>query len=431
MIPEEQRKHTYDINVVLDRILQQNPQIVTSRIELFSEVYYPIAILEIEMTETTFEDFDLVPLSVLKFISAGLVTASEIAGMMGLSASYVQKNIDLLMGYGYVDAHGLTDVGTQALKIEKKVAHSAVKQRFQADAITGDLLKIGEQPFESDLQGREKTFFAIPHMPHIEGISVEEINQQLMGTDLTKYKHYQGEILNANVDTIKGVECIGLEYIRAYLVKMQGIDSPFIISYKYDASKKGFNERFRWQPMRMPCEKAYTEYGFSRDIECYSDQSLKTINALYELVCKNIVEIDEKRLKKLLGHIQPFDYSTMDISMGRITSGVPEQISVYVNSNSFMKWNNFVLTFLEQYDNITGYLFTNSWLNGLFVRFESQSPDIRKAAKAYKKALRHFDRKQLTTYIRKNLFDKNSEDMAIDFSELVQVLEDYEKESDD
>ena len=219
---------------------------------------------------------------------------------MGLSASYVQKIIDLLMGYGYVDAHGLTDVGTQALKIEKKVAHSAVKQRFQADAITGDLLKIGEQPFESDLQGREKTFFAIPHMPHIEGISVEEINQQLMGTDLTKYEHYQGEILNANVDTIKGVECIGLEYIRAYLVKMQGIDSPFIISYKYDASKKGFNERFRWQPMRMPCEKAYTEYGFSRDIECYSDQSLKTINENLEELEKTLyTQEDLDRLENL------------------------------------------------------------------------------------------------------------------------------------
>ena len=137
-------------------------------------------------------------------------------------------------------------------------------------------------------------------MPHIEGISVEEINQQLMGTDLTKYEHYQGEILNANVDTIKGVECIGLEYIRAYLVKMQGIDSPFIISYKYDASKKGFNERFRWQPMRMPCEKAYTEYGFSRDIECYSDQSLKTINENLEELEKTLyTQEDLDRLENL------------------------------------------------------------------------------------------------------------------------------------
>ena len=133
----------------------------------------------------------------------------------------------------------------------------------------------------------------------------------------------------------------------------------------------------------------------------------------------------------MLGHIQPFDYSTMDISTGRITSGIPEQISVYVNSNSFLKWNNFVLTFLEQYDNIIGYLFTNSWLNGLFVRFETQSTEIRKASKAYKKALRHFDRKQLNTYIRKNLFDKGAEDMPINFLEIIRVLDNYEKEASD
>lgn len=425
---EDQKKHNYEINMVLDRILQQNPQIVPSRIELFSEVYYPIAILEIEMSETTFEDFDLLPLSVLKFIRAGLRTAKEIAELMGLSSNYVQKVMDLLMGYGYIDPNGLTDMGKESLRIEKKVAHSTVRQRFQADAITGDLLKIGEQPFEADLQGREKTFAVIPHMPHIEGISIESINDQLLKSDLTRYKHYQGDILNANVDSIKDVVCIGLEYIRAYLVKMQGIDSPFIISYRYDSSKKEFNERFRWQPMRMPCERAYAEYGFSKEIECYTPEALRTINSLYRLVCKNIVEINEKRLQKLLGHIQPFDYTTMDISLGRITDGVPEQISIYVNAGSFRKWNAFVLTFLEQYDPVSGYLYTNSWLNGLFIRFESQSPDIKKASKAYKKLLRHENRKQLNTYIRGMLFS-DPDDTAIDFKEFIEVLEKYELEN--
>lgn len=425
---EDQKRHNYEINMVLDRILQQNPQIVPSRIELFSEVYYPIAILEMEMSETTFEDFDLLPLSVLKFINAGLGTAKEIAELMGLSGNYVQKVMDLLMGYGYIDSNGLTDMGKEALRIEKKVAHSTVRQRFQADAITGDLLKIGEQPFEADLQGREKTFAVIPHMPHIEGISIEAINDQLLKSDLTRYKHYQGDILNANVDDIKDVVCIGLEYIRAYLVKMQGIDSPFIISYRYDSSKKEFNERFRWQPMRMPSKKAYAEYGFSKEIECYTPEALKTINSLYQLVCKNIVEINEKRLQKLLGHIQPFDYTTMDISLGRITDGVPEQISIYLNANSFRKWNAFVLTFLEQYDPVSGYLYTNSWLNGLFIRFESQSPDIKKASKAYKKLLRHENRKQLNTYIRGMLFS-DSDDTAIDFKEFIEVLEKYELEN--
>lgn len=424
-----QKKYSHEVNRVLEQIFRQNPQIVPARVELFSEVYYPIAILEIAMTETTFEDFEFVPLTVLNFIKSGMLEAREIANMMGLSSGYVQKIIDLLMGYGYVEITGITSLGREALITEKKIAHSTVRQRFQADAVTGDLLKIGIQPSETDLQGKEKTFGVIPHIPHIEGISIDYINSQLQNEDLTKYKQYQGDVLHANVEEIIGVECVGLEYIKAYLVKMQGIDSPFIISYKYDSSKETFQERYRWQPMRMPCEKAYKEYGFSRDIECYSEESLKVINELYKLVCKNIIEIDEKRLKKLLGHIHPFDYATMDISVGNISAGVPEQISIYLNANSLTKWNSFVLSFLSGYDPITGYLYTNSWLNGLFIRFESQNIEIKKVSKMYKRLLRHHKKSDVNSYIRTNLFEQEKELFV--FSELEKVLLDFEKENED
>ena len=426
---KQQRKHNYEVNTVLERIMAQNPQIIPSRIELFTEVYYPIAILEMEVSETTFEDFDLVPLTILRFVEAGLSSANEIADMMGLSPSYAQKILDLLMGYSFVDSNGITDLGRESLGMQQKIEHACVRQRFQADAITGDLLKIGEQPSDADLQGKDKTFIVIPHMPHIEGVSIEAINKQLLNSDFTKYKQYKGDILNANVEEIRDVECVGLQYIKAYMVKMQGIDSPFIISYQYDSSQESFKDRFRWLPMKMPSEKAYTEYGFSRDIACYSVDSLKTINELYGLVCKKITEIDEGKLKKLLGHIQPFDYSNMDISMGRIMDGVPEQISVYVNADSFTKWNAFVLRFLENYDNVGGYLFTDSWLNGLFIRFESQNPDIRKASKEYKKMLRHEDKKQLVAYVKNELFDKNKNGESINFQEFIETLNRYELEN--
>ncbi len=422
---QQQKKHNYEVNTVLERIMAQNPQIIPSRIELFSEVYYPIAILEMEVSETTFEDFDLVPLTVLRFVDTGLTDAEDIARMMGLSPNYTQKILDLLMGYSFVDSSGITELGRESLGMKQKIEHANVRQRFQADAITGDLLKIGEQPSEADLQGKETTFFVIPHMPHIEGISIEEINKQLLNADFTKYKQYKGDILNANVEEIKDVECVGLQYIKAYLVKMQGIDSPFIISYQYDSRQESFKDRYRWLPMRVPSEKAYREYGFSRDIACYSESALKIINELYRLVCKKITEIDEDKLKKLLGHIQPFDYSTMDISMGRIMDGVPEQISVYVNAESFTKWNSFMLRFLENYDDVGGYLFTDSWLNGLFIRFESQSVDIRKASKEYKKMLRHEDKKQLVTYLRNELFDKAQEGKSIDFKAFMETLKQY------
>ena len=129
-MPESaQKKRNYEINNVLERILDQNPQIVISRIELFTEVYYPIAILEIEMNETTFEDFDLIPLSILRFVDAGVTTAGEIAGLMGLSPGYVQKLLDLLMGYGYLGGNGLTPLGAKSLEMEKKISRNKVRQK--------------------------------------------------------------------------------------------------------------------------------------------------------------------------------------------------------------------------------------------------------------------------------------------------------------
>lgn len=427
MAEEQPRKHNMDVNVVLRRILEEYPQIGPSSIELFSDVYYPIAILEMELTETTFEDFDLVPLTVLKFMSAGVLSADEIAGIMGLSKNYVQKIIDLLMGYGYIDASGLTSVGKESLKQEKKITRYTVKQRFHADAITGDLLKLGEQPSEADMEGKDTTYWRIPYIPHLEGISEEVINKQLQ-TDLTRYKRYQGSVLNANTDEIKDIICVGLEYTRAYLVKLQGIKSPFIFSNQYDPTKIKYSERFKWQPMRMPDEKAYSEYGFSREIECYTPEALKTINELYKLVCKSIAEAD---IMKSLKHIHDFNFTTMDVSVENFSNGVPEQVSVYLNADSFTQWNGFVRKFLENYDPVVGYVYTNSSLNGLFIRFESQSADIKTASKRYKKLIRHTeDKGNLNTYIN-NYFTRMQEEKVFDFKELLKALEQYEAEKEE
>ncbi len=69
---QQEKKNNFEVNNAFDRIMEQNPQIIPARVELFTEVYYPIAILEMEISETTFEDFDIVPLTVLRFINLGL-----------------------------------------------------------------------------------------------------------------------------------------------------------------------------------------------------------------------------------------------------------------------------------------------------------------------------------------------------------------------
>lgn len=426
------KRRTVEINTALERVIAHNERLDLNSIELFSEVYYPVALLEIEMTETTFEDFELVPLTMMRFVHAGARSAQDIASLSGLSANYVQKVLNLLMGYGYMDEIGLTDLGLQSMQQEKKIAHTAVKQLFKADAITGDLLKLGEQPADEDLQGARGTFHVIPHLPHIEGVSVDALNRQLTQSDLTEYKRYRGDILNANADEIHSVSCVGLEYVRAYLMKLTGLDAPVIIMYRYDPTQKNFRERYRWQPVRVPSEAAYEKYGFDRGIPCYTDEALYIVNDLYKLVCKQVTEMGADKLKKLLQHAHPFDYDTMDISLGRIMDGVPEQITVYLNASSFTKWNAFVLKFLAQYDPDRGYLYTDSHLNGLFVRFETQNNDIRRAAKTYqgaiRKAKRDGNQNALNTFIRNRLFHAKERKRFV-MGELSEVIDAYEEEN--
>lgn len=430
-MPEpEQKKRNYEINQVLKRILDQNPRIVPGRIELFTEVYYPIAILEIEMKETTFENFDLIPLSVLRFVDGGVRDADGIAGIMGLSPGYVQKILDLLMGYGYLSEDGLTALGRRSLDLEQKISRNTVKQRFQADALTGELLRSGQQLLDIDLLGKDRTSGGIAHMPHIEGIFAEDLSRQFREGNLMDYKRYQGEILNANVEEITDIRCVELQYVKAYLVKLQSVPVPLIITNQYDASRKEFKERFAWQPVRVPHESAYTEYGFDRSIELYRPEAVRAVRELYRLVCEQIVDVNREKVEEVLRKIYPFDLSTMDISTGRLLDGVPEQILVYVNDTSFTVWNPFVFQFLLQYDMDSGYLFTHSRLMGLFVRFESQNPRIRKASRALKKAVRHHGRERPMSYLREHLM-KNGKEGACNFEQFLDVLARFEGQHTD
>lgn len=417
-----------DINKVLEQIIAQNPQIILSRIELFTQVYYPIATLEMELEETTFENFDVIPLTILRFIDAGLYDAVIVAKMMGLSKNYVRKMFDLLRGYGYLDESGLTEIGHMSLEAEQKIAQNTVRQKFQADAVTGDLLRLEQQVEEGNLELKDKTVYGIAHLPHIEGIEVEDLNNMLKSADLTTYKRYKGDILNSNVVAISDVKCVGMDYVKAYLLKMQGIKTPFIITNQYDSTKENFAERFSWKPIRVPSRNAYTDYGFDEGIPCYTEEALLVINDLYKLVCKRIVDVTDEDVRKTLSEIYPFNYDKMDISIGRIQNGVPEQISVYVNAASFTEWNMFILKFLEGFDMVSGYVYTHGRLNGLFLRFESANNLIKMSAKEFQRLLKISDRKQLMEFLRKQVLQRKRDEEVFDFNELIKLLKSFSDE---
>ncbi len=412
-----------DILVVLNKVLEQNPNIVSSGIELFREIYYPIAQLEMEMDEVTFENFELVPYTVLNFISLGITEPKDIKNLMGISVGYIQRTIDILMGYGYLKETGLTHRGREALNDGHKISEHTVKQRFKADALTGDLLLVGQQPRDNIMRDKEETSRNTVHMPHIEGVTVQSLNEQLMRKDLTEYKKYSGSILNSNVKAITNIQCLGIDYVKAYLVKMKGIEIPFIITSQYDSTKVTYQERFTWQPIRVPSEKAYQLYQYSEEIPCYDEEATSIIMDTYGMICKEVSRYMKVDLEKVLQEIYPLDMNYVDIQMGNLKSGRPEQIAVRVTSEAFTKWNMFVVKFLLNFDEYQGSVYTHKKLDGLFVRIETQDVIIIELSKKLQRITEILEMKKVIGFIKDKIKDMSEDELnTFTFEKLDGVL---------
>ncbi len=426
-----EKRYRNDINQVFDTIMEQNPKISPNAVELFSKIYYPIAILEITMEERTFEDFEFVPSTVLKLVANGAVRADDIADLTGLKPGYIQKVLDLLRGYGYVTNLGITDLGKESLEQNKKISLSAVKQKFQADALSGDLLRLGEQSSESNLEGVDEVRNGIPIVPHLEGISMDQINQQLAKADLQEYKKYQGDILNANVEKINAVRCTELDYVEAFMLKLSDCNLPVIMMHQYDAKRNEFKDRFRWQPVRLPDPSVHRMYGFASSIPCYEPESRKIIGDLYKMVCERACKPDKDKLIEIIEKSYPFDFSHVNLNLGNIKRGIADQVTVRVDASSFSVWTKFVFNFLERYNlKAGGFYYTDSFLNGLIVRFETRDPKLTSAIQYWQSSITAHPRRELTRFAGSSLINRDVPN-RVDFDQLKEVVAAFEDTQDE
>ncbi len=393
------------IEQVLQAFLRQQEKIAPEQVLLFSQVYYPVAILEIEMEEATFEDFDFVPMTVLRFVRAGVTEAEEIAALTGLSAGYVTKVLDLLMGYGFLEAAGITPLGRESLKQNRRITRTRVKQRFQADALTGDLLRLGEQAADANLREREYLKGDVPILPHLEGVTEESVREQLENTDLKRYQKYQGDILNANAEEIDSVTCVGLEYTEGYLVVLAGLTLPLLITRQYDPSFKDRKDRFRYQPVRLSEEASAAVLQVPAGIPCYGEKSMEVLRPFFARV------LDYARGFSA-GDLTKFLEETLSFNLSRITvlpaGGGAGQTHIQVESRSFTQWNDFLLGLLEGLDAERGYLYTHPDLRGRLLLFTTEDERLLTVSRIWKQALADFPGKGLRSFVRGELMTGES-----------------------
>lgn len=208
-------------------------------------VYYPIALLKMKLEEYSFEDFNAIEQSMLRFFYNGVTNPEEICRWMALpSVRYVQERLALLRAEGLIEENHVTQMGQESLKRGQKVKLYDAEQIFQADGLTGLLFPREYQMKEDHLTDRAFTVSMLPHLAPGESIALSTIEEAIKGPEkIRAYKRYRKSILNVNVSEVRDVKLSGIKYTKALLVwpMCSRVPMVFFPYFKRNESAHGYH----------------------------------------------------------------------------------------------------------------------------------------------------------------------------------------------
>ena len=234
-------KKIFLLDSIIYELCNNYNYITPDKITNFASVFYPIANIELEMQERTFEDFEPVQFAVLKLMNLGYKNPKVLSKLLGLNAIYIGKIQKLLFGYQLIDdSDNVTSLGKESLKANKKIQLVNTKQIFQLDPINGTLIKL-DNAIQKDRfrdKGSLPTRVAIIDYPDF--IDSDIIVSNVTNDDFRSIMAQKNGILNTNVEKITSIKCL---------------EVPLIFSKREDFTKIRASERYKWLPFSVPNEK--------------------------------------------------------------------------------------------------------------------------------------------------------------------------------
>lgn len=386
----------------LDDIHEKYTKLLSTDIEKFAPVYYPIAIIEMNLDETTFEDFESVQYSILNLYSLGIVNYAVIAETLGLSSNYVFKVIRLLNSYGHLDDRGITELGQDSIKSGKKIVKSKVWQKFQMDALNGTLLKVEQTITENMLNDREQTRIKVGHLNYLDGMSVEDISSQVMKNKGSTYIRQKSSILNVNVTAINDVRCVEVKYAKCYMMKLRNCDEPIVFAKRYDSAKKEVKDRFSWAPFSIKSKVMKDKYGFENDIPFSTDIAKRYVLQLFDMLmikARTVHLVEE--IKNTMNSMYPFDESGVTIAR---TDGVVVP-TVNLDERAFMKYRSWIINFLIGIQREGEYLVTHENLYGNIISLRTDSLLILDVAELLDKKINQYGKLEIIKLLKSKYKD--------------------------
>ncbi len=381
----------------LAEICERYPMINKWDIEAFGPVFYPIARIEADMEEKSFEDFDGITESVLRFISLGIKDAPSIAELMALTPDYISGMQKMLLSYGHIDNTGtLTALGRESLDAGRKVTVAHTKQIFLLDAINCNIVRVDADLDKSSIERpadvpAEERFVAF--IEHAAGISKAEVEKTLKESQYNTLKRIPGG-MNINVTAITDIRCLGIKYIKSYLLKLKG-QSPYIFVKRYDYRAKG-KEKYFWLPFSVDSEEArgflncgnvpvhgrnaklMLEDVFKRMTEgAASDRMPETLTAKKTFFCENLFKLSP-------------EYKGND---------------VLITGASLTEYSKNILRLLYGIGKDGIYYIVDDALSGIVLRIlpGNNDPELLRCAALTVKALDKYKRDKVDSYIRERI----------------------------
>ena len=413
------RSSKNEATFALNDIRNKYKRISAPDIEVFVPIYYPIAILEMNVEELTFEDFDTVQLAVLRFISLKQTDYRIIADLMGLSTNYVSKVLNLLKGYGHINDNGITELGIQSLMEEKKIIKANVLQKFQVDALNGQLITIDKTISENTLNDKNETSRIIGHLNYLDQISMESINEQLDAQNYSNFIKQKSGILNRNVLAINDVKCIDVKYAKCYMLKLQWNDETIVFAKRFNVNKKQIKDKFTWQPFSVANEQIRIRYGFEEEICISTPIAVQYTHSLMKLVNERGEKLDiEKEVYNTLKRAYPFD----DKGLSEIEKSKTGTFVINVNEYAFTKYRAWIPNFLLGLQQDGEYIVTTEYLYGKLISIRTKSNLVLELSKLLYYKVSSGDKRKILDNLNDKFKDFEGNKDLILFNEIMKKL---------
>ena len=407
----------------LRNILKAYPKLSMDSINLFTRVYYPVAQVEFEMTEKSFEDFESIQKTVMQLLDIGVTDIDVIADTLGLTPAYINGMVNrLLTGRGLVRDGQLTELGRESLSTDRFLAQVTVRELFSIDALNGNILRLPELVSEDKLRKRNNTEITVGHLNLIDGVRVSELVEQIEKNGLHRYLVGKK---STNIVSINSVQLKDIQYAQAYLIGIDGFERPVIFAKRSADPENESDQNGLWLPFSVDTPKLRALL----DAGCQIPDSSLAAKKYTDSILEQLDAAAQKRAESVDGDIERIMLEKYRLDIGRMRK--PEtkgHMRIYqLAKEAFVGCNKNTLELLLGAAENGTFMVTVPRFFGVTLSFAAKDNDIRRAAETIAEKLPDTTRTRLFSYLIDNLELSDASDVIRSINEL---LSRYDGEKD-